>query len=50
MDIILDKKKILKFKSKKKFYSKIYIDRSDSKFNLNNKRKIINEKESKKYC
>ena len=37
--------KFLKFKSKKKFYSKIYIDRSDSKFNLNNKRIILNENE-----
>tara|TARA_B100000579_G_scaffold423827_1_gene427420 strand:- start:521 stop:1588 length:1068 start_codon:yes stop_codon:yes gene_type:complete len=37
--------KFLKFKSKKKFYDKIYIDRSDSKFNINNKRIILNEKE-----
>ena len=39
------RKKFLKFKSKKKFYNKIYIDRSDSKFNINNKRIILNEKE-----
>ena len=39
------RKKFLKFKSKKKFYNKIYIDRSDSKFNVNNKRIILNEKE-----
>ncbi len=40
--------KFLKFKSKKKFYNKIYIDRSDSKFNINNKRIILNEKEIRK--
>ena len=37
------RKKFLKFKSKKKFFKKIYIDRSDSKFNLSKKRQIINE-------
>ena len=40
--------KFLRFKSKKKFYKKIYIDRSDSKFNKINQRQIINEKEIKK--
>ena len=39
------RKKFLKFKSKKKFYNKIYIDRSDSKFNTSNKRIILNENE-----
>ncbi len=42
------RKKFLKFKSKKKFYNKIYIDRSDSKFNLNNTRIILNEKDIRK--
>lgn len=37
--------KFLKHKSNKKFYEKIYIDRSDSKFHLLKKRLIINEKE-----
>ena len=39
------RKKFLKFKSKKKFYNKIYIDRSDSKLNTSNKRIILNENE-----
>ena len=39
------RKKFLKFKSNKKFYEKIYIDRSDSKFS---DRKIINEEKIKK--
>lgn len=42
------KKKFLKFKSKKKFFKKIYIDRSDSKFTKFNQRQIINEREIKK--
>ena len=42
------RKKFLKFKSKRKFYNKIYIDRSDSKFNIYNKRIILNENEIKK--
>ena len=37
----------LKRKSKKKFFSKIYIDRSDSLSNLSNLRRIINEDELK---
>ena len=37
------RKRFLKFKSKKKFFSKIYIDRSDSKFYKNKQRIIINE-------
>jgi len=40
--------KFLKFKSKKKFYKKIYIDRSDSVSNLSNKREITNENNIKK--
>ena len=40
------RKKFLKFKSKKKFHNKIYIDRSDSQ---HNERKIINENEIKKF-
>ena len=36
----------MKFKSKKKFYNKIYIDRSDSQ---HIERKIINENEIKKF-
>ena len=40
------RKKFLKFKSKKKFYSKIYIDRSDSEYS---ERKIMNENEIKKF-
>ena len=39
------REKFLKFKSNKKFYKKIYIDRSDSKFS---DRKIINEDKIKK--
>ena len=39
------RKRFLKFKSKKKFYKKIYIDRSDSIFN---NRRIINEDKIKK--
>ena len=39
------RKKFLKFKSNKKFYEKIYIDRSDSRFR---DRKIINEEKIKK--
>lgn len=39
------RKKFLKFKSNKKFYKKIYIDRSDSKFA---DRKIVNEDKIKK--
>ena len=39
------REKFLKFKSNKKFYEKIYIDRSDSKFS---DRKIINEEKIKK--
>ncbi|MDB2474321.1 glycosyltransferase family 61 protein [bacterium] len=42
------KKKFLKFKSDKKFYKKIYIDRSDSKFSRLNQRQIVNEDEIKK--
>ena len=41
--------KFIKLKSKKKFYPYIYIDRSDSKSNLSDKRKIINEIEIKNY-
>ena len=40
------RKKFLKFKSKKKYYHKIYIDRSDSQYS---ERKIINENEIKKF-
>ena len=40
------RKKFLKFKSKKKFFNKIYIDRSDSQ---HIERKIINENEIKKF-
>ncbi len=40
------RKKFLKFKSKKKFYEKIYIDRSDSQ---HIERKIINENEIKMF-
>ena len=39
--------KFLKFKSNKKFFKKIYIDRSDSSSNLYYKRKIINENKIK---
>lgn len=39
------KKKFLIHKSNKKFYEKIYIDRSDSKFHKIKQRQIINEKE-----
>ena len=39
------RKKFLIHKSNKKFYEKIYIDRSDSKFHILKKRLIINEKE-----
>ena len=39
------RKRFLKFKSKKKFYKKIYIDRSDSLFN---NRRIVNEDKIKK--
>ena len=35
--------KVLYLLRKKKFFKKIYIDRSDSKFNLSKKRQIINE-------
>ena len=38
--------KFLQYKSNKKFYDRIYIDRSDSKFNG---RKIVNEKKLKKF-
>ena len=40
------RKRFLKFKSKKKFYKKIYIDRSDSIFN---NRRIVNEDKIRKF-
>lgn len=40
------RKKFLQYKSNKKFYDRIYIDRSDSKFN---ERKIVNEKKIKNF-
>ena len=42
------KKKFINFKSKKKFFKKIYIDRSDSNITKLNNRQIINENEIKK--
>lgn len=42
------RKKFINYKSKKKFFKKIYIDRSDSELDRSNNRQIVNEHEIKK--